>query len=81
MIKLNAERKENITRAIQVYMQQELDLEVGQFAAEFFLDFMIQQLGPSCYNQALDDVHAWMSDKFLYLADDLHFMAKVEKEQ
>ena len=76
VIELSKERREKLTHAIQLYVKKELGMELENFPAQFFLDFMLKELGASVYNQALDDVHGWLSDKFQYLADDMYLLSK-----
>ncbi len=51
MIKLERAQKETLATAIQDYMQDELDVEIGQFDSEFLIDFITEKLGPIYYNK------------------------------
>ncbi len=49
-----AVRSELVTR-LQQYVQDELDMEIGSFDAEFLLDFFVREAGHVYYNQGLTD--------------------------
>ncbi|NMU52440.1 DUF2164 family protein, partial [Vibrio parahaemolyticus] len=55
MIKLERAQKEALATAIQDYMQDELDVEIGQFDSEFLIDFITEKLGPIYYNKGVED--------------------------
>lgn len=55
MIKFTKEEKERLTRKIQLYFNDELDQEIGQFPAQFLLDFFSEEIGPYYYNRGLMD--------------------------
>lgn len=40
---------------LQLYVQQQLGIELGQFDAQFLLDFIADKIGKDIYNKALDD--------------------------
>lgn len=55
MIEFSKEETERLTRKIQLYFNDELDQELGQFPARFLLDFFSEELGPYYYNRGLMD--------------------------
>lgn len=63
-------------RDLQAYCETELDIELGGFQAEFLLDFMIRQLAPSTYNQALKDVEALIWDRTERLNEEIAALSK-----
>lgn len=66
-IKLNDERKAAITRDLMDYFAAEFDEQLSEFRAETIVDFMLRQIGPSQYNQAIADARKYMAEKI----DDL----------
>ena len=44
-IKFKQEQKEFIIQKIKLYFSEEMDQEIGGFAAEFLLDFFIEEVG------------------------------------
>jgi len=62
-IQLSKEEKEVIVRQIQHYFDQELDQDIGQFDAEFLLDFFSEKIGPFYYNKGLSDARSVLESK------------------
>ena len=50
-IEFTREEKDVICRKIQLYFQEELDQEIGQFDAGFLLDFFAEEIGSYFYNR------------------------------
>ena len=50
-IKFSDEEKKAIGLKVQRYVEEELDLEIGQFDAEFLLDFFAREIGEYFYNR------------------------------
>jgi len=57
-IEFSTRQKESIIPKIQQYFEQEMDQDIGQFDAEFLLDFFTEQIGAYYYNQGLQDAQA-----------------------
>ena len=47
-----------LVAAIKRYFYDERDEEIGDLQASFFLDFVLKEIGPSIYNQAVRDAQA-----------------------
>ena len=62
-IKFSDEEKQAIGQKVQRYVAEELDLEIGQFDAEFLLDFFTQEIGEYFYNRGLYDAQAVLETK------------------
>jgi len=71
-MKFEKEVKGKIISEIQKYFLNERDEEIGNLSAELLMDFMIQLVGPSIYNQAIKDAHALVSKKI----EDLYGLEK-----
>lgn len=50
------------TASIQRFFDRELDQDIGNLQADLVLDFVLAEIGPSVYNQALRDAQARMLD-------------------
>lgn len=59
-IKLSQVNKADMKRKIVAYFAKERDEELGELASELVLDFFITELGPSIYNQGVEDSYAYM---------------------
>ena len=66
-VKLSDERKSEIADALVAYFADEFDEDLSAFRAASIVDFMLRQIGPSQYNQAIADARKYMAEKI----DDL----------
>ena len=76
-IEFTKEEKEIITRKIQLYFTEELDQEIGQFDAQFLLDFFSAEIGPYFYNRGLYDSQAILESKMESIADAIYELEKI----
>jgi uncharacterized protein (DUF2164 family) len=60
--------KERLVHKLKHYFVEELGQEIGQFDAEFLLDFFGQELGAYYYNRGLNDAR----DIFKNRAESIH---------
>lgn len=61
---------------LQKYLQRELDVEIGDFDAEFLLDFLAKELGAHFYNQGMADALRVVEEKTESLVDTLTWLQK-----
>ncbi|MEG2636855.1 MAG: DUF2164 domain-containing protein, partial [Acinetobacter sp.] len=47
--------REQLIHALKKYAMKELELDLGNFPAQFLFDFIVEEFGPHFYNQALTD--------------------------
>jgi len=71
-IKFTQEERDALAQELKVYLADEHDLELGQFDAEFMLDFVSKQLGPYFYNKGLHDARAVLQAKLEQVEDALY---------
>lgn len=69
---LSREKKKQCIEEIKYYFATERDEVIGDMAAELFLGFILDKIGPIIYNQALEDAHRFLSEKL----DDLYGLEK-----
>jgi uncharacterized protein (DUF2164 family) len=62
-ITLSEDRKEDIISRLTGLFDAEFDEELSRFRAERLLEFFISLLGPSVYNQAIQDARQFFSEK------------------
>jgi uncharacterized protein (DUF2164 family) len=62
-IKFSAAEKDVIVRKIKLYFSEELQQQIGNFDAEFLLDFFAKEIGAYFYNRGLYDAQAILSSK------------------
>nr|WP_256557846.1 DUF2164 domain-containing protein [Marinobacterium sedimentorum] len=76
MIEFSKEEKASVVLQIQRYFRDELDQDIGQFDAEFLLDFFSDKVGAYYYNRGLFDAQAVLSGK---LDDIAEAISEIEK--
>ncbi|WP_308858173.1 DUF2164 domain-containing protein [Paenibacillus sp. R14(2021)] len=75
-IKLPREQKEALIRSLQTYFEEERSETIGELGAETLIDFMIGELGPYMYNQALADARKLIQEKMAQIDDELYAIEK-----
>ena len=70
-IKLSDGQREQLITGVKSYLSEELDVDIGNFEAGFLIDFLIEQLGPAIYNQAIYDTQAALNQQIERLSEDL----------
>jgi len=63
MIDFTPEEKAAIVSKVQQYFNDELDQEIGQFDAEFLVEFFSAQMGKFYYNRGLQDAQAILEQR------------------
>jgi uncharacterized protein (DUF2164 family) len=71
-IEFTKEQKMHIIYKIKHYFAAELHEEIGQFDAEFLMEFFAKEIGPYFYNQGLQDAHAAVEIQMDVLTDVLY---------
>ena len=61
---------------LQAYFEKELEQDLGQFDAEFLLDFVSKELGAYFYNRGLHDARAVLENKLSTIDEDLYAIEK-----
>lgn len=75
-IEFTRDEKSIIARKIQLYFQEELEQEIGQFDAEFLLDFFAEEVGSFFYNRGLYDAQAVLEDRLQNISEALYEIEK-----
>ncbi|MGH8075447.1 MAG: DUF2164 domain-containing protein [Lysobacter sp.] len=71
-ITFSKDEKELIVRRIRLYFSEELRQDIGQFDAEFLLDFISEELGAYYYNRGLYDAQAALTTKLDDIQDAIY---------
>jgi len=71
-IKFPKETEKRLIASIKRYFAENMEEEVGDLKASLLLQFCLQEIGPSIYNQAVADAQAWMQDKLTDLDGSCH---------
>jgi len=75
-IKFTAQEKEQMIEKMQKYFSQELEQELGQFDADFLLDFIGKEIGSYFYNRGLYDAQQIISERVEQLSDAIYELEK-----
>lgn len=75
-IKFTSEEKQILVPKIKMYLHEELDVEVGNFDAEFLLDFFCQEVGAYFYNRGLYDAQAALDQQMESLSEVIYNLEK-----
>ncbi|WP_261843020.1 DUF2164 domain-containing protein [Aliamphritea ceti] len=76
-IKFDKEQKTDILDKLKKYCEAEFDLELGQFEAEFFLDFISDNIGNHYYNKALIDAQQIVTQRTMDITDAIDEMSRI----
>ena len=76
-IQLDSKQKSELTDALQKYLQDEIDIEVGQFDTEFIVDFISKKFGAIYYNKGIEDAQKVMERKMLDISDELYEIEQI----
>ena len=52
--------RKRMVASIRRYYEQEMEEEIGDLQAGFLLDYLLKEIAPTVYNQAIADAQAWM---------------------
>lgn len=75
-IKFSNEEKDALAHKVKNYFMEELKQEIGQFDAEFLLDFFSRELGSYYYNRGLYDARAIFESKLESIDEALYAIEK-----
>ncbi len=76
LIEFSKDEKAAVVLQLQRYFSDELDQDLGQFDAEFLLDFFSEKIGVYYYNRGLLDAQAVLSGR---LDGMLEAISEIEK--
>lgn len=71
-IEFTQQQKDVIVERLQDYMSSELDIDLGQFDAEFLLDFITNELGGHFYNKGIQDARTVFEQRVQSIDEDLY---------
>lgn len=54
-IELPKDTRDRLIASVKRYVAEELDQEIGDLKASILLDYVLTEIGPSVYNQAVAD--------------------------
>ncbi|MDB1126251.1 DUF2164 domain-containing protein [Vibrio algarum] len=75
-ISFTQKQRQEIIDALQRYFEDELEFDLGQFDADFLLDFITKKIGPAFYNQGIRDAQQVLDLKLADINDELYQIEK-----
>jgi len=75
-IEFTNQEKESMVEKLQSYFDREMEQEIGQFDAEFLLDFFSKEIGAYYYNRGLHDARAIFEARVESIDDDIYGIEK-----
>lgn len=75
-MKLQREQKQALVERVQQYFELERSETIGSIAAEQLLDYMMAELGPYVYNQAIQDARKTVNERMQAIEDELYALEK-----
>ena len=75
-VEFSSEEKKILVHKIQDYFHNELSEEIGQFDAEFLLDFFSKEIGPYHYNKGLKDARTLIEENVQNFSQTFYEMEK-----
>ncbi len=75
-LKLDKDIRSRLTQEIRTYLDEELEIEVGNMDVEFLIDFLSGSLGAHFYNLGLKDAQALFARKADDITDEIYAMER-----
>ena len=76
-IEFSKEEKALIVKKMQLYFREELNQEIGQFDAQFLLDFFAEDIGVYFYNRGLYDAQSILERKLDDISEAIYELEKI----
>ena len=79
IIKFSKEEKELLIPKIKMYLKEELDTDIGNFDAEFLLDFFSEEVGAYFYNRGIQDALDMLDNRMEEVKESIYVLEKQVK--
>jgi uncharacterized protein (DUF2164 family) len=76
-IEFSKEEIEIITQKIRLYFAEELNQDIGQFDAQFLLDFVSEEIGSYYYNRGLYDAQSVLERRMDDITEAIYELEKI----
>ncbi|MBM41406.1 MAG: hypothetical protein CL483_05705 [Acidobacteria bacterium] len=71
-ITLTTEAEAQTMASLKRYVREELDQDIGDLKAKLLLDYLLKEVGPVVYNQAISDAQAYFTNRVADLEGSCH---------
>jgi len=75
-IEFSKEEKDQLVPKIKIYLKEELDQDIGNFDAEFLLDFFSEEIGVYFYNRGIGDALEMLDNRVDELKESIYVLEK-----
>jgi uncharacterized protein (DUF2164 family) len=72
-ISVSDDARSHAVAALRAYCAEHMDQEIGDLKAGLLFDFILAELGPTIYNQAIADAQAFFEERVADLAALCHY--------
>lgn len=79
IIKFSKEEKALLIPKIKMYVNDELSTEIGNFDAEFLLDFFSEEVGVYFYNRGIQDSLTMLESRMEEVKESIYVLEKEVK--
>ena len=79
-IEFSVEEKQVLVQKIKAYFSNELEQDLGQFDAEFLLDFFAKEIGAHFYNRGLHDARGVFHTAIESIDEAIYVIEKETKD-
>lgn len=76
-IEFSKQEKEIITKKIKLYFSEELNQDIGQFDAQFLLDFFSEEIGSYFYNRGLYDAQLILESRLEEITEAIYDLERI----
>ena len=85
-IELNKEARKEAVASIERYFRENMEEPIGNIAAGALLGFLLEEIGPSIYNQAVADVQERLAARVSEIdievhADEFQYWRRFDKQR
>jgi uncharacterized protein (DUF2164 family) len=71
-IHFSDDAKKRIHEALQAFVAEHFDQEIGQLKSQLLFEFVVKSIGATIYNQAIADAQEYVQGKALDMEGDLY---------
>ena len=75
-IKLSDAAREKLQTEVKKFFIENRGEEIGDLQTDLLIDFLIESVGPTIYNQALEDASSWFRGRMDDLESDFFALRK-----
>ncbi len=79
MYKLSKKEQDLLLEKIKSFFLDERDEEIGELAADIYLDFIKEEISEVFYNKGVQDAKQKVQENFARLTDDIECLEKIIK--